>query len=147
MAQRPSYAGSSPKGYPELASRFRDDDTVNINNRVGETTPEVNPNLPTDARGDADLVKRVSEWPRENQPFWFINAQHIEQHRRPNENVIGQRGIQSSTTSTITNQQNSASGLQATNFQSRFGGSENTETRTVKPLSQRGSFAGSGRRN
>lgn len=89
-AQRPSYAGFNPIGVPQLASRFKDNSTStsttttesNLANRIGadETTTV---KLPVDARGDADLVNRISQWPRENQPFWLINAEHIEKHRNP----------------------------------------------------------------
>lgn len=95
-SQRPSYAGLSSRGVPELASRFRTDSTDStstttttgttggIANRVGDTdstTSSSTPRLPIDARGDAELVNRINQWPRENQPFWFINSGHIEKHR------------------------------------------------------------------
>lgn len=97
-AQRPSYAGSASGGVPELASRFRTNSTDSttsttttttasgIANRAGVTdnaASSTTSRIPIDARGDADLVKRISQWPRENQPFWFVNSEHIEKHRNP----------------------------------------------------------------
>lgn len=99
-AQRPSYAGFSPVGVPQLASRFIENSTSTSSTTASTTTASTelaNRNeedgtststtttmrLPVDARGDADLVNRISQWPRENQPFWFINAEHIEKHRNP----------------------------------------------------------------
>lgn len=91
-AQRPSYAGTSVKGYPELASRFGGpDSTVGVANRIGEQDGPT-PKIPTDARGDVDLVNRLNQWPRENRPFWLLNSDHIERHRRPNgQQRIGQQ--------------------------------------------------------
>ncbi|XP_014471454.1 PREDICTED: uncharacterized protein LOC106742743 [Dinoponera quadriceps] len=37
--------------------------------------------LPVDARGDVDLIKRIKTWPREKQPFWYLNWQAIQAHR------------------------------------------------------------------
>ena len=85
LAQRPSYAGTRPIGRPELASRFRDSDestsNVNFENRLGNE--ENSERIPIDARGDYDLVQRVKQWPRENQPFWVLNSDQIEAHRNP----------------------------------------------------------------
>lgn len=105
-AQRPYYAGASPIGVPQLASRFQDQSASssvtssttasqssssslntnpNVVNRNGGTdsTTSTTVRLPVDARGDAELVNRISKWPREHQPFWYINAQHIERQRNP----------------------------------------------------------------
>ncbi|KAJ8977323.1 hypothetical protein NQ317_018605 [Molorchus minor] len=67
-AQRPSFAGTSAKGYPDLASRFKDADlndttSSDVENRFGATSTTTN-RLPVDARGDADLIKRIEQWPR-----------------------------------------------------------------------------------
>lgn len=103
LAQRPFFAGSSASGVPGLASRFKTEQPPtttaanassttpsNIVNRLGEdartTTSTTTQKLPVDARGDAELVDRISQWPRENQPFWYVNAQHIEKHRNPQGN-------------------------------------------------------------
>ncbi|XP_049816960.1 uncharacterized protein LOC109596341 [Aethina tumida] len=85
MAQRPTYAGLTPKLGPELHSRFRtQNDTGDSNvlqNRLGDGGQ--NANLPVDARGDESLVNRLNQWPREHRPFWLLNAEAIEAQRRP----------------------------------------------------------------
>lgn len=75
---RPSFAGTSPKGTPDVAARFKD--TPNVVDRVGETgsTSTERIVVATD-----ELVERVKQWPRENQPFWLINSQQIEDHLHP----------------------------------------------------------------
>ncbi|XP_019696041.2 glutenin, high molecular weight subunit PW212-like [Harpegnathos saltator] len=46
------------------------------------TSTTINPaDLPVDAHGDVDLVNRIKTWPREKQPFWYINWQAIQAHR------------------------------------------------------------------
>lgn len=160
VAQRPTYAGLSSKGYPELASRFRGDDddniAINVGNRLGTDDDRVAVNLPTDARGDAILVNRLNQWPRENRPFWLINAEHLERHRHPNGNtnqqtftVTDSNNVQTATQQRLNeiqpsfNQQRvQLDRSQNGQVQSRFGEPVGTEIRTIKPLSQRGSFAG-----
>jgi hypothetical protein len=45
-------------------------------------TTTINPaDLPIDAHGDVDLVNRIKTWPRDKQPFWYINWQAIQAHR------------------------------------------------------------------
>lgn len=88
VSQRPSYAGSSPKGRPELASRFKDTETspstsVNFEDRLGETSTSTTQRIPVDARGDGQLVETLNQWPRENRPFWLLNSDHIEASRHP----------------------------------------------------------------
>lgn len=92
-AQRGSYAGTGPIGKPGLASRFRDDSesttAASLSNRLGEGGSTER--IPVDARGDHDLVHRLNQWPRENRPFWLINAEHIEaQRNRPQGSVFTQ---------------------------------------------------------
>lgn len=87
-AQRPFYAGTSQKVYPELANRFKDitESSVESNtiaNRVGEDNSQTTIRIPIDARGDNELVKWLNSWPRENRPFWLLNADHIEKFRDP----------------------------------------------------------------
>lgn len=99
-AQRPSYAGSSVKGYPELASRFGGSDAAandnfGVANRIGEQDGPT-PKIPTDARGDVALVNRLNQWPRDNRPFWLLNSDHIEKQRQ--QGVGHQRQNQQSTT-------------------------------------------------
>lgn len=105
QAQRPSYASSGPIGRPGLASRFKDDNassstTISVENRVGEggSTPKI----PVDARGDQDLVNTLNTWDREHQPFWLLNAEHIERQRNTtrgtvvNRNQLNTQGVQGS---------------------------------------------------
>lgn len=95
-AQRGSYAGVRPisngiKGpYPTeqntgLSNRFGGDNEIN-----GPPQP-----LPVDALGDAYLVNRISQLPEHQQPFWYLNYQHIEAHRNRPQNsgsVLVNRG-------------------------------------------------------
>ncbi|ENN81062.1 hypothetical protein D910_02597 [Dendroctonus ponderosae] len=128
MAQRPTYAGTSAKGYPELASRFAAQDAPDMSNQATVVNRLGDPDssdqkIPVDARGDAVLVSRLNQWPRENRPFWLINSDHIENHRRTG--VAGQ-----TQSSDQTNDRQ---------IQTRFGG---LEANTIKPASSRGFFAG-----
>ncbi|KAH1023228.1 hypothetical protein HUJ04_012472 [Dendroctonus ponderosae] len=127
MAQRPTYAGTSAKGYPELASRFAAQDAPDMSNQATVVNRLGDPDssdqkIPVDARGDAVLVSRLNQWPRENRPFWLINSDHIENHRRTG--VAGQ-----TQSSDQTNDRQ---------IQTRFGG---LEANTIKPASSRGFFA------
>ncbi|KAG5307648.1 CSP protein, partial [Pseudoatta argentina] len=68
-------------------------DNMLLGNRIGEesgsaaaTAPPlsttINPaDLPVDAHGDIDLINRIKTWPRDKQPFWYINWQAIQAHR------------------------------------------------------------------
>ncbi|KAB0792754.1 hypothetical protein PPYR_06523 [Photinus pyralis] len=84
MAQRPGYIAEPT--YPKLASRFRNDNEETtaaiLNSRLGEVDGTTE-KIPVDARGDADLVHRIKEWPRQNIPYWYLNAEHIERQRNP----------------------------------------------------------------
>ncbi|KAJ8930878.1 hypothetical protein NQ314_016298 [Rhamnusium bicolor] len=127
VAQRPPYAGSSPKGYPLLASRFQDTSSDSapvpdntIANRIGDENSGTTIKLPVDARGDADLVMRLNQWPRDNRPFWLINAEHIEKQRNPEANPTKQIGSRSS-----------------------FDVDPSAEVRTIRPPIRRSPFLGS----
>lgn len=82
VAQRGSYAGVRPiangiKGpFPVqptgLNNRFGDDGDNSING------PQ---RLPVDALGDANLVNTLYQRPLNQQPFWLLNYQQIEEHR------------------------------------------------------------------
>ncbi|XP_012175644.1 uncharacterized protein LOC105667096 isoform X1 [Bombus terrestris] len=111
QSQRPTYAGSS-KSYPGVLPQYLDEqaavasattetvgsriDVNNINGlpvAVGAaapntpiTTSTIPPDLPVDAMGDVALVNRIKTWPREKQPFWFINWQQIQEHRGDSKN-------------------------------------------------------------
>ncbi|CAB3233967.1 unnamed protein product [Arctia plantaginis] len=79
MAQRSPYAGKRPIGYPvieistanSLGDRFGDD-------AVSTTTVK----LPVEALGDAELVRRMSKLPIDQQPFWLINWRALEAQRQ-----------------------------------------------------------------
>lgn len=87
MSQRGSFAGSGPKGVPNLHPMFKQNQTENpqnvqgnLENRFGETAGTT-AKIPVDARGDVNLVNRLNEWPEENRPFWLTNYKIIEQNR------------------------------------------------------------------
>lgn len=87
-AQRGSYAGSRP-----IINGIKGDFPVDtgISNRFGGDE------LPIDARGDVNLVNRLSDLPYNNQPFWFLNYQQIEQNRNQQQpqyvgSVLANRG-------------------------------------------------------
>ena len=79
MAQRGSYAGVRPisngiKGeYPTQATLNQD-----ITNRFGGSDSQ---QVPSEFTNNIDLANRVSQLPYNQQPFWYLNAHHIEAHR------------------------------------------------------------------
>ncbi|KAG7312292.1 hypothetical protein JYU34_001768 [Plutella xylostella] len=80
QGQRPGFAGSRPIGYPELYDRPttpRDE----LGNRFGDGNATTQ-NLPLEAKGDKDLVDRLSKLPVDQQPFWLINWQALEEQRK-----------------------------------------------------------------
>ncbi|CAB3253212.1 unnamed protein product [Arctia plantaginis] len=101
--QRPPFAGSRPIGFPELVNRTTTPVPGELGDRFGEGTTQ---RLPIEANGDRDLIDRLSKLPIDKQPFWFINWQALEEHRknpqsypqRPNGFVdaVPQNGILSS---------------------------------------------------
>lgn len=108
-SQRPPYAGSS-KPYPAVLPQYLDGQAngaagatgTSVGSRIDAngstllgsaavpsttiTTSTIPPDLPVDALGDVDLVNRIKTWPREKQPFWFINWQQIQEHRGDTQN-------------------------------------------------------------
>ncbi|KAG6448892.1 uncharacterized protein LOC115442713 [Manduca sexta] len=77
VAQRSPFA-SRPVGYPivttlppedGLGNRFGDDDTTTMK-------------LPIEALGDAELVRRLSKLPTDQQPFWLLNWLALEANRK-----------------------------------------------------------------
>lgn len=48
---------------------------------IATTVATIPLDLPVDAHGDVDLVNRIKTWPRDKQPFWYINWQAIQAHR------------------------------------------------------------------
>lgn len=106
QSQRPPFAGSS-KPYPDVLPQYLEEQkTINninketIASRFGAssgdsialgaapviTTSTIPPDLPVDALGNVDLVNRIKTWPREKQPFWYINWQQIQEHRGDSKN-------------------------------------------------------------
>lgn len=128
FAQRGSYAGTLPKGYPELASRFKDTNDGSsstfvpladrINNGDAVSTTET-------VEFEDTINKRINEWPREHRPFSILNADHIQAHLHPQES-----------------QQPSGSSGNV-QFQSRFNDYDNFDnTRPIRIDNQRPSFLG-----
>lgn len=71
-AQRSPYAGfRSSAGFENSGNRVDVPSTSNYNQRV-----------PLDARNDVPLYNQLLTLPLEQQPFWLLNYQHIEQHRQ-----------------------------------------------------------------
>ncbi|KAK9303580.1 hypothetical protein QLX08_004798 [Tetragonisca angustula] len=108
QSQRPPYAGSS-KPYPAVLPQYLEGVTAGaasintIGNRIdsnnGNTPlmgaaapstpmaiPTIPPDLPVDALGDVNLVNRIKTWPKDKQPFWFLNWQKIQEHRGDSKN-------------------------------------------------------------
>ncbi|GBP39897.1 hypothetical protein EVAR_83032_1 [Eumeta japonica] len=77
-AQRSPYAGRQPIGYPQMdttpASVLQD--------RFGTGESATTQRLPVEALGDRELVDRISKLPVDQQPFWYINWQALEQNRK-----------------------------------------------------------------
>ena len=108
QSQRPPYAGSS-KPYPAVLPQYLEGVTAGaasintIGNRIdsnnGNTPlmgaaapstpmaiPTIPPDLPVDALGDVNLINRIKTWPKDKQPFWFLNWQKIQEHRGDSKN-------------------------------------------------------------
>ena len=80
IAQRPSYAGRSPIGYPAVETTTL---AEVLGNRFGDdNTPTTTVRLPIEAQGDADLVARLRKFPVDKQPFWLINWIALEEYRK-----------------------------------------------------------------
>jgi hypothetical protein len=82
------YAGNTKQIYPQVLSRFGGDDNPNINSRLGEDNSSASTEAPstirTEAFHDPDTVAWVGTWPKERQPFWYLNSIHIGGQRRQN---------------------------------------------------------------
>lgn len=110
QSQRPPFAGSS-KPYPGVLPQYLEEQkTINninektIASRLGASssdslgaplgaaptittsTSTIPSDLPVDALGNVDLVNRIKTWPREKQPFWYINWKQIQAHRGDSKN-------------------------------------------------------------
>jgi hypothetical protein len=72
---RPSYF-PRPGGFSQELPQYGGEGATDIGNRDNAPpAPGMNNSL-----DDTQLANRVQEWPRPNQPFWFLNQQHIAQH-------------------------------------------------------------------
>lgn len=94
------YAGNRKETYPKVLSRFGGDDT-NVDNRFGENNPSTSSVAPTSTRTDSlhdpDIVSRVATWPKDRQPFWYLNSLHINSQRGQNvpcRNCVNQESLQ-----------------------------------------------------
>lgn len=94
-AQRGSYAGVRPINNG-IKGPFPTEQNTGLSNRFGDNTINGPPQpLPVDALGDAYLVNRISQLPEHQQPFWYLNYQHIEAHRNQPQfsgSVLANRG-------------------------------------------------------
>lgn len=81
----------APGGYNTLGNRIGEGDANTIppvyRTSTIRTIQISLEDLPVDAHGDIDLVNRIMTWPREKQPFWFINWQAIQAHRGDSKNM------------------------------------------------------------
>ncbi|XP_069692715.1 uncharacterized protein [Periplaneta americana] len=76
------YAGNRKQSYPQVLSRFGGGDDTNVDNRFGDTnTASTNTPVTEESFRDPEIVNRVASWPKERQPFWYINSQHIDSQR------------------------------------------------------------------
>ncbi|KAG7206760.1 hypothetical protein KM043_000679 [Ampulex compressa] len=96
QSQRPPYAGTSNR-YPIVLPQYLEErgeavvasvaNRIDTENKNGDTPSELlppstlPPDFPVDALGDVDLVNRIKTWPRDKQPFWYLNWRQIQEHR------------------------------------------------------------------
>ncbi|XP_034939474.1 uncharacterized protein [Chelonus insularis] len=91
QCQRPPYAGSSnripavlpqylPPSQSTVASASSIDNRINGDDMISSISPQSS-NIPADAQRDIQYINTIKNWPREKQPFDYLNRQHIEQHR------------------------------------------------------------------
>lgn len=82
------YAANHKESYPQVLPRFGGDDDTNIDERFGGNNPSTSSATPSTTRPDSlydpDIVSRVGTWPKERQPFWYLNLLHIGSQRRQN---------------------------------------------------------------
>lgn len=95
------YAGNRKASYPQILPRFGGDDDTNIDIRFGESNTSTSSVAPPTTRPDSlydpDVVSRVGTWPKERQPFWYLNSLHIGSQRRQNvpcKNCVNQESLQ-----------------------------------------------------
>jgi hypothetical protein len=95
------YAANHKASYPQVLSRFGGNDDTNIDSRIGENDPLPSSEAPsttqTDSLYDPAIVSRVGTWPKERQPFWYLNSLHIGSQRRqdiPCRDCVNQESLQ-----------------------------------------------------
>lgn len=82
-----------------LGNRIGSDTVMTASTPAPSTTTIIPLDLPVDAHGDIDLVNRIKTWPRDKQPFWYINWQAIQAHRGDANNNAQPAQIQPNPTS------------------------------------------------
>lgn len=86
MAQRSPYAGNFQHGYPEVLPIYLTETSLNANvaQRLGEPADEISPLSyePYNPYEDQALLDRIATWPKENQPFWYVNRESIKAAHR-----------------------------------------------------------------
>ncbi|XP_076303563.1 uncharacterized protein LOC143221853 [Lasioglossum baleicum] len=91
-SQRPPYAGSADRSrYPQVLPQYIEEEAAaaSVGNRINTVVQNAPPmestpiplDLPVDALGDIGLINRIKTWPREKQPFWYLNWMQIQEHR------------------------------------------------------------------
>ncbi|XP_015432395.1 PREDICTED: LOW QUALITY PROTEIN: uncharacterized protein LOC107188592 [Dufourea novaeangliae] len=90
-SQRPPYAGSPERTrYPQVLPQYLEEraTAMSVSNRlngdasvVPTTTVSTTTINPLDALGDIDLINRIKTWPKEKQPFWYLNWVQIQENR------------------------------------------------------------------
>ncbi|XP_075980279.1 uncharacterized protein LOC142979315 [Anticarsia gemmatalis] len=89
LAQRSPYAGRLPIGFPYVPPSTEAPSA--LSDRFGEGGTTTTMRLPIEAYGDAELVKRLSALPIDQQPFWLLNWKALEENRNRPQN-FPQRG-------------------------------------------------------
>ena len=101
MAQKPSFAPNRPPG-PSVLPQYEEGVAAQaaasiLGDRFGAaasapseaaTTSTQRPLTPEEQivknvypSVDDELIRQISAWPKDKQPFWFVNAAHIQSHR------------------------------------------------------------------
>lgn len=84
-AQRSFYAGGGGgSGVLQVLPQYE------TQNRFGGSSTAAPPK-PTDSNTleDPDFLDRVASWPKERQPFWFLNSGYVSNQRRYNVPCVG----------------------------------------------------------
>lgn len=81
-AQRPFYASSNP--YPPVLPQNMPNNNGGLGNRLGESSA-TNPSTVINPvyNVEQELVDRVKDYPRDKQPFWYLNAAQLNSFKNP----------------------------------------------------------------